>query len=188
MPDEPDPPRRFYTLKPKQFEAVNSVPPPPTEAPAAETGGPQAVIDGPIDVRALFKSASADPGQRLLTKPGGSTRGPENDVHAMLRENHARAEAAGLNALKPVAQRHSRRRRDYIALLVAGNVFIAFIYSAELFLGFQVQCLAARMPEEFWNLVRFVLHQPAVFALAGLGMVFYSGCLTWLMFGIMEDY
>jgi hypothetical protein len=44
-------------------------------------------------------------------------------VHAILRENLARANAAGLNEVTPPAPRKSRRKRDYILALIAGNTF-----------------------------------------------------------------
>jgi hypothetical protein len=179
MADEPDPPRKYYTLKPREFEVVN----PRVRAPDPATGKSD---PGAIDVRELFKSARADPEQRVLSP--GPQPVIENDVHAILRENHAHAEAAGLNRLAPKPVHRRRRAWDYFVLLMAGNLFIAVVYGLELFLGFQVQCLAAHMPEEFWNLVKYTLHHPAVFAMAGVGMVFFSGCLTWLMFGVMDDY
>ena len=81
MPDEPEPPRKFYKLKEAEFERVNPHP----EAPGAAT--------------------------------------PDQDVHSHLRENLARADAAGLNVLTPQAPRSSRRKRDYWTLLPLGNGF-----------------------------------------------------------------
>lgn len=188
MSDASDPPRKHYQLKPREFDVVNEQLKAPS-VPAAET--PPAAFDsgvaaasGTFDVRELAR-LGAQTGSLLS---GNAPANRENDVHAMLRDNLAKANAAGLNDLAPLPRRRSRRRRDYIALLIAGNLFIAGAYTAEMFLGFQVQCIVAHMPNEFMNLVRFALANPATYILAPVGMLFYSGCLTWLMFGIMQNY
>ena len=49
----------------------------------------------------------------------------ENEVHGILRENLARANATGLNELSPKSRRKSKRMRDYIFLLIAGNLVLA---------------------------------------------------------------
>ncbi|HVS53989.1 MAG TPA: hypothetical protein VHD62_16660 [Opitutaceae bacterium] len=186
MPDEPDPPRKFYQLKPKEFEAVNTLLPRADDAarvPAPDPG-PGIGDNGRITVEELFRAAQM--GGPALAKSARPAE--ENEVHAILRENHAHAEAAGLNQLKPKPRRRSKRTRDYWILLIAGNLFIVTVYSVELMLGFSVQCLAAQMPSEFWNLVRYSMQNLLVFAMAGVGMMFYSAVLTWLMFAIMPDY
>ena len=43
---------------------------------------------------------------------------------AILRENHARAEAAGLNEITPPPKRKSQRLRDYLIVMLAGNAFL----------------------------------------------------------------
>lgn len=186
MPDESDPPRKHYQLKPKEFESVNH---PPREG-AASPGisgtpdsGPGEADHGRIDVREIFRQANR-PGKALQKNASGRE---ENEVHAMLRENLARADAAGLNEVAPVKVFH-RRKRDFIVLLILGNGFIAVVYAIELVIGFQVQCLAARMPFEFWNLMRSAFTNPAVFALPVAGMVFFSAAVAWLMYGMMDDY
>lgn len=187
MSDDAEPPRKFFQLKPREFEAVNDVPaaaPPPNEPiPLPKDPGPMAPTAGRIDLQDIIRDA-AMPGSVLT-----STRATaENDVHKMLRLNHAHAEARGLNALKIQLKRRSKRRRDYFVLLAAGNLFIVTVYSAELLLGFQVMCLAAQMPQEFGHLIVYALHQPTAFAMAGAGMAFFSAALTWLMFGVMNEY
>jgi len=124
MADDADPPRRFFQLKPKAFEAVNDVPaapapPAPDPDPAGRAANPPAPA-GRIDVRDLFAAATT-PGPLL----GGSRSTAKNEVHAMLSENHARAEAAGLNAVTVRARRPSRRKRDFWLLLVGGNAVLA---------------------------------------------------------------
>lgn len=116
---ESDPPRKFYQLKPKEFERVN---PPAGEAadPASEPGAPRAAADGPVDVREMARQAAA--GAPLLG--GNAPANRANDVHAMLRENHERANAEGLNELAPKTRRASRRKRDYIVTSLAGNALL----------------------------------------------------------------
>src|SRR5688500_9204977 len=98
MSDEPDPPRKFYQLKPKEFEQVN---PPVTGAPADSA---------PTGVQGHLQAANTRPGSAPApAKPSGAL----NDVQAILRDNLARANAAGLNDLAPKPKRRSRRNRDY---------------------------------------------------------------------------
>jgi hypothetical protein len=183
MQDEPDPPRKFYGLKPKEFERVNAAPAPATPNVAADPGIAQAG-SGPIDVKDLIR-AGAGEGPALGWHKVANR---DNEVHSILRDNLARANAAGLNEVLPVTHKFRRRRRDYLVLMMGGNLFIGVVYAVEMFIGFQVQTLAAKMPNEFSNLVRYALHTPTSYAMALVGMVFFSGCLTWLMYGIMDDY
>jgi hypothetical protein len=44
------------------------------------------------------------------------------------------------------------------------------------------------MPDQFLPILeRFLLHSPLL-AIPGICMAFYSSALTWLMFGVMNDY
>jgi hypothetical protein len=183
MQDDPDPPRKFYGLKPKEFERVNAGTPPPAEKISADPGIVPADT-GPIDVNDLIRSGAGN-GPALGWHKVANR---ENEIHGILRDNLARANAAGLNEVLPMTRKYRRRRRDYLVLIIGGNLFIAVVYAVEMFIGFQVQSLAAKMPNEFSNLVRFALHTPTSYAMALVGMVFFSGCLTWLMYGIMDDY
>lgn len=169
MPDEPDPPRKFYKLKAAEFEVVN--------APLGSPSDP-----GAIDIHDLVRQANAAP-------PPTAPAAPQiNEVHALLHLNLRRANAAGLNKVTMPAARPSRRKRDYWLLMIAGNTFIITIFSLEIFLGFQVMCLAAQMPQEFGRLVHYALSTPTLWAMPLFGMFTYSGTLTWLMWGLMEDY
>lgn len=108
MHDEPDPPRRYYRFKDREFERVNP--------PAGTVSDP-----GAIDLKDLYRTANATrPG--LEEKPQAASAS-ENEVHAILRENHARAEAAGLNAITKPAERKTKRFRDYLFVMLAGNLF-----------------------------------------------------------------
>ncbi len=184
MADDPDPPRKFYGFKPTEFERDN-----PT-IPAAGTNSPDVPgpnpADGPIDVHTLIRQGSVKgPILRRHAAPGATAA---NEVHAILADNLTRANAAGLNDVAPPTRPHRRRRRDYWLVLIIGNTFIGGLYATEMLFGFQVQCIAAQMPNEFWNLVRFAIQNPATYAMGLVGMVFFTGCLTWLMYGVMENY
>lgn len=168
MADGSDPPRKFYGLKPTEFERVNRVPgadvPPPAvpdraSADPAPAAPPRSDPGAPIDVRTLVQQAQT--GGPLLR--GSPAAGPRNDVHAILRDNAARADAAGLNAVAPPPPRKSRRRRDYFLLIVPLNLFFAFMAFGP-----------------FANPMTFV------YGLAG--MILVTGGLTWIMFGVMDDY
>ena len=188
MADDADPPRKFYELKPREFERVN----PPVAAermvqPVAPPG-PAPDPSAPIDVRDLIRQGA---GQRKILRTSAEAAAASNaanDVHAILQENLARANAAGLNQVAPPTRPYRRRKRDYLVLLIVGNTFIGGLYSLELLFGFQVQCMAAQMPNEFWNLVRFALANPTSYAMGLVGMVFFTLCLTWLMYGVLDNY
>jgi hypothetical protein len=160
VPDESDPPRKFYGLKPKEFERVN-------EAPAAAAGpdlradpGITAAKGGPIDVRELARQAT---GNKPLLDGTNQAANRDNDVHVVLRENLARANAAGLNTLTPKKKRPSRRRRDYWLVLMPVNAFFAF-------------CAFGPYAN------------PTTFVYGLGGMAFFSAGFTWVMFAVMDDY
>ena len=122
MPDEPDPPRKFYGFKPREFATAN-VPhpaaPPPASAPLPDPGIVR-VHASRIDVHDLHRAAAT--GQPLLSAPPSPTR--ENDVHTILRANLAVADAAGLNQVTIDPRHrtpHQRRVRRCWILLVAVN-------------------------------------------------------------------
>ena len=111
-----------------------------------------------------------------------------HDVMAILAGVRAREAQAGLGEVTPAAPRRSRRKRDFL-LLLAGNGVMFAIFLVELFLGFQVMCLAAQMPGEFTRLLRYAFTEGRpMFFLPGLCMAGYTAALSWLMFGVMGDY
>lgn len=117
MRDEPDPPRKHYQFKPREFERVNDHP-----GHAAPDSDP-AVRPARIDVHDHFKAANASaPISRRR-----EAKAAENDVHGILRDNVDRANAAGLNDLTPKVRRRSRRKRDYWLLLLTINAFFVFV-------------------------------------------------------------
>lgn len=188
--DETDPPRKFYGLKPTEFERLNEPAPAAAAGPAGnaavnpERATPQeAAPAGGVDVRELARLGSA--GVPLL---GSNTPRPAaNDVHAMLAQNLAVADAHGLNAVKPV-RKFRRRKRDFWVMLAGGNVLIPVLYLVPNFVAFQVQALASRRVPDLGAYAVFVLSNPPMFVLPLAVMIFYSGLIVWLMFGLMDDY
>ena len=155
MPDEPDPPRKFYQLKPREFERVNE--PPGAFVPQAHKAEPDQP-SRPVEIGELYRQAQT-PGP-LLAKTHAVT---SNEVHTILRDNLTRANAAGLNELKPQPKRRSRRTRDYFLVLIALNAFFAF--------------------------AAFGPYANAITLAYGIaGMIFTTLGLTWVMFFIMDDY
>lgn len=159
MPDEPDPPRKFYGLKPREFEAVNARPRYPGESPPA-AGTDPASRPAAIDVNDLIRSANPN-GAGGLSKASPVVK---NDVHAILHDNLMRAEALGLNELTPKPRRKSRRKRDYW-LLMAGACAV---------FGTIILKSGPREPVTF------------IFALGGLAVSTVG--LTWVMWFVMDDY
>ena len=161
MQDEPDPPRKFYDFKPREFEAANEPPrnPAPTgKSQPAPDPGVIRVHDDRIDVRELARIATGD---RPALGTNAVVNRP-NEVHAILRDNLARANAAGLNEVS-LRQRRSRRLRDYLIVVTVFNVPLgAFAW--------------------FSRGDPFVL----VFLLAGF--VFFNIRFAWNVWAIMDDY
>ena len=164
MADDPDPPRKFFQLKPKEFEAVNErvpAPAPPTGDPAAPDPGPIAADTGRIDVRDIFRRANT-PG-RVLGHNGPANAA--NEVHDLLREKYARDVATGQFELGPLDDSKRRRRiRKYWIGLVLINVP----------LGVVVFLTGPKVPIPF------------VCALAG--MVMGTSYLTWQTFFLRTEY
>lgn len=158
MSADPEPPRKTYQLKPRDFERVNAVPADPTAPPAS----PATPANGPtdrIDVQDLYRQA-ATPGPALgHQKPASAP----NEVHALLRENLARANAAGANDLAAQPRRRSRRLRDYLIAMFAVNAFLAY-----------------------WAFGPYANGVTFVYGLAG--MVFFSCGFSWVMWAVVDDY
>ncbi len=142
-----DPPtdgeRRAFRFKPREFTTVN----PPVSTPS----------DTPTDVREHFTLASAKPPP---TAHPVSARTTDNEIHAVLRDNLAHADAAGLNDVKPAVRRRSRRLRDYFLVTTLMNAVIAAV--AYLSPGAQLFCLA--------------------------GAVMFNVSFTWIIWFVMDDY
>jgi hypothetical protein len=123
MPDEPAPSRKTYGFKPREFDRANPTRPgaPAEDAPPLPDPGIVAADAGHIDVNDLIRTGAGT--GRQLGSNAGANRG--NDIHALLRENLAHANAAGLNEVSPIPQRKSKRNRDYFLLLFGGNLVLA---------------------------------------------------------------
>lgn len=138
----PEPPSRTFQFKPTAFEVSNR--------PAGETPA-----DQPIDVHQL---------NRLAGPPPPPVAAPaENEVHAILRANLARAQAKGENDVMLPPRRPSRRQRDFWLLFIGGNLLAAGAVG--------------------------VLHRNVVTVVFGFSaMVFFSLGLIWVMWFVMDDY
>ena len=157
MADDSDPPRVYYQLKPREFERVNAAPAPAASATtAAATPDPNPAER--IEVQDLYRQA-ATPGPLLTPHKTGT----QNEVHAILRENLDRANAAGLNTLTPKPKRRSRRTRDYLLVVTALDLFFGF---------------AAFGP---YSNVGTMAYGVAGIIISTLG-------LAWIMFFVMDDY
>ena len=160
--DVPDPPRKFYGLKPREFDYVNGPPRTfaPEEVPTEPDPGITSAPAGPITVEALRLVAAGD--KPLLGHNQPATRA--NDVHGLLAANRQRALRSGEFALTPQPKRVSRRKRDYWTLVLISNVGI---------LGFMALLGG-------FNLLMM---------LVGLGAgLFLTAALTWIMWFVMDDY
>jgi hypothetical protein len=146
--DEPDPPRKFYKLKETEFDRVNS-PEGPADAPS------------PHDAKSVFRAAAAEKqlGIPSKTEPTSKT----NEVHAVLRDNLDRANAAGLNDVPLRPKRPSRRKRDFWTVLIPVDGFFLF-----------------------WAFGPYANPMTFVYGIAGFAM--FTAALIWIMFFLMEDY
>lgn len=116
MTDEPDPPRKIYGFKPKEFERANPSPTPgETPAPTPDPGIPVADA-GKINVHDLIR-AGAEIGPSL---GNNAVKNRENEVHEVLRQNFQRDVAAGHFELGELDDSKRRRRiRNYWIAIVA---------------------------------------------------------------------
>jgi hypothetical protein len=163
MPNDPiDPPRKFYGLKPRTFDAVNG---PPGAAPAEPLApcpdpGIAPTAAGPITVEALNHAAAGQ-------LPALGINGPvnhANEVHDILELNRRRAAASGEFTLKEQPPRHSRRKRDFWLLVLLANLFCVGFTAA---------------------VSRF---SPIVMLYGFACGVFMTAALVWIMWFVMDDY
>jgi hypothetical protein len=105
MQDEPDPPRKFYGFKPKEFERVNESTKGQASLPTGPDPGIPSVGDEPIDLKELIRIGAQGPAADA-EKPVA----PSNEVHAILKDNLAKAQAAGLFHVEAKPDLRRRRR------------------------------------------------------------------------------
>lgn len=158
MADESDPPRKFYQLKPRPFEQVNA-PLSPTPFPSLPVPPAGQIPGGRIDVRDLYEQ-SRIPGPVLT--PSGK-EGAKNDVHVILQDNLAHANAAGLNTLTYKRKRRSRRTRDYFLVTISLDALFGFLAFGP-----------------YSNVV--------IMAYSFAGIILTTVGLWWVMFFVMDDY
>ena len=85
------------------------------------------------------------------------------DVYQVLQDNLARENAVGLNVVKPVPPRRSRRKRDFWLVLIGGNLAIMASVGFTSINVMTVICGFA-------------------------GVILLSSGLTWIMWFVMDDY
>jgi len=115
--------------------------------------------DDPPPVKHTFTTAKFE----AVNEPTATPTSEPTDVHQILRANITRDEAAGLNVVKPMPKRPSRRKRDFWLMIVAGNLTIVALVIAT---GHNVVSV--------------------LFGLAGV--VLLTSGFTWVMWCVMDDY
>ena len=162
MPDETEPPRKFYDFKPRDFERANAAPPAAADSPVPTPDPGITPSDaGRIDVHDLIR-AGVRPGRQL--GPNQVTN-RANEVHDMLRDNLRRDEAAGLFEVRNLDDSKRRRRiRNYWIFLSIVDIPLGLF--------------------AFWighgNAIPFVC------AIAGIAM--FTSWLTWETFFLRTHY
>lgn len=145
MADETEPPRKTYGFKERSFPRDNA---PASQQPPAPTAQDLAKLAGPVT--------------RQSAQAAGPKAGDPNDIQAALARNRAVEQRHGFDAVE-IREVKSRRRRDYLLLLVGGNVLIV---GTVLLLGANV-----------------------VSVLFGFGgVILFSLSLTWIMWQVMGRY
>ncbi len=144
-----DPPPKVYGFKEREFKRDN--------APASASPPP------PSAKELAIMAGHADPAPQKGPPSGGVNRAADpNDAYAVLRQNRAVEQKAGLNEVD-VKPPKTRRKRDFWQGLAIGYVV-----------------LVGGMAIGHFNLASVVA--------CGSLMVFYTIGLWWIMFHILSDY
>ena len=115
--------------------------------------------DDPPPVKHTLTTAKFE----TLNEPTVTPTSAPIDVHQVLRDNLTRENAAGMNAVKPMPPRPSRRKRDFWLMLVLGNLTIVATV--------------------------LITRGNTVAVLFGVaGVLCLSVALTWVMWFVMDDY
>jgi hypothetical protein len=161
MSDDPiDPPRKFYGLKPRTFDAVNEPTHRDTRPTAPDPGIAAAADIKPITVQALNLAAAGK--QPALGFNGPVNRA--NEVHDRLELNRRQARRSGAFELKPLPPRRSRRTRDFWLMVIVVNLFCVGVTAA---------------------VSRF---NPLVMLCGFSCGCFFIAVLGWVMWFVMNDY
>jgi hypothetical protein len=104
MPDEPDPPRKNYGFKDREFKRDNAA---KSAEPPLPTAKELAIMAGPV-----AKHGQAAVGK---TKPDDP-----NDVYGVLQENRTVEKKHGLDQFE-IQRIKNRRKRDYWVLMIASQ-------------------------------------------------------------------
>src|SRR5690242_15397926 len=91
MPDDADPPRKFYGFRPTEFDRTNEAPANPVPEPPKPDPGISAAPDGKIDVHELIRAGAGEGSQLGSNK----IQNRENEVHQMLRANYLIGKRSG---------------------------------------------------------------------------------------------
>ena len=120
MHDEPDPPRKYYGFRPKEFDRANTSPAESApEQPVKPDPGIAPAIDRKIDVHELIR-AGAMPGTQLGSN---QLRHRANEAHDILRENYQRDLAAGGYDVGPLGDSKRRKQiRNYCLAMLLINL------------------------------------------------------------------
>ena len=118
MEDKPDPPRRGFGFKPREFVRINRARGEPRQPDASADAGAQSFpySGGPIDVRDFTQNASGDGSPLSTSSPAAC----EYDAQGILRLNLRNDLARGCYDVEPGKDRkRSRRIRNYVVALLA---------------------------------------------------------------------
>jgi hypothetical protein len=164
MSDDPaDPPRKFYGLKPRAFDAVNHPAPAPRSdalPPSPDPGIAHPDTTRPITVQALNLAAAGENPALGVNSPVNRA----NEVHNLLELNRRRAKESGAFELKPLPPRRSRRKYDFWLMVILVNLFCVGFTAA---------------------VSRF---SPIVMTYGLACGVFMTAALVWIMWFVMDDY
>lgn len=108
--DQPDPPRKIYEFKDREFKRDNQ---PAGAAPPLPTAKELAMMAGPVVPAGTAATTGAKPGD-------------PNDVYVALLQNRAVERRAGRDEIE-IRQIKSRRKRDYWLLLVTSELLLGLI-------------------------------------------------------------
>ncbi len=141
-----------------------------------------------IDLHDVIAAAQRPTPPSALPLAPARPASAEHDVASLLLFNQAIEKKHGRFTLAPHRPRKSRRLRDYLVLLFGIGGLIFAILIVEAMFAVSMQTMASRMPDQFWPVFTKVLFHSPIMAWGLACFTFYAAALTWLMFGLMDDY